>query len=147
MVGFVHGSCSSEASRRCSGLNKHVYFGFCLFLTGVRVVPEPTDTSTTIEWFCDMSRHVSQRYRGLFLPTVLIVGWYKNPIIMKCKGCVKFVCGLLNRKPSFLLKIHTSHRSFLTESQFYWISGISLDNAVYFDLTFCFCMVTFYGIL
>ena len=47
VVGFVHGSCSSEASRRCSGLNKHVNFRFCLFLTGVRVVPEPTDTSTT----------------------------------------------------------------------------------------------------
>ncbi len=42
------GSCSSEASRRGSGLNKHVNFGFYLFLTGVRVVPEPTDTSTTI---------------------------------------------------------------------------------------------------
>ncbi len=47
MVGFGHGSASPEASRRCSGLNKHVNFGFCLFLTGVRVVPEPSDTSTT----------------------------------------------------------------------------------------------------
>ncbi len=47
VVGFVHDSCLSEASRRCSDLNKHVNFGFCLFLTGVRVVPEPSDTSTT----------------------------------------------------------------------------------------------------
>ncbi len=52
VVGFVHSSCSSEASRRCSGLNKHVNFGVCLFLTGVRVVPEPSDTSTTIGRTC-----------------------------------------------------------------------------------------------
>ncbi len=31
---------------RCSGHNKHVNFGVCLFLTGLREVPEPSDTST-----------------------------------------------------------------------------------------------------
>ncbi len=33
---------------RYSGLNKHVNFGVYLFLTGVREVTEPTDTSTAI---------------------------------------------------------------------------------------------------
>ena len=49
VVGFVHGSPSSEASRRGSGVNKQMDLVFYLFLTGVRVVPEPSDTSTTIE--------------------------------------------------------------------------------------------------
>ena len=48
MVRFVHSSCSSEASRGCSGVNKHVYFGLCLFLRGVREVPESSHTSTAI---------------------------------------------------------------------------------------------------
>ncbi len=47
VVGFVHGSPSSEASRRGSGVNKQMDLDFYLFLTGVRVVPEPSDTSTT----------------------------------------------------------------------------------------------------
>ena len=48
VVGFVHGSSSSEGSRRGSGVNKQMDLVFYLFLTGVRVVPEPSDTSTTI---------------------------------------------------------------------------------------------------
>ncbi len=36
---------------RCSGLNKHVNFGDCLFLTGVREVPEPSDTSMANAWY------------------------------------------------------------------------------------------------
>ncbi len=41
------GSCKVRPRPKCSGLNNHVNFGVCLFLTGVRVVPEPSDTSTT----------------------------------------------------------------------------------------------------
>ncbi len=47
MVGFVHGSSSSEASRRGSGV-KQMDLVFYLFLTGVREVTEPSDTSTPI---------------------------------------------------------------------------------------------------
>ena len=43
---FVHSSCSSEASRRGSGVNKQMDLVFYLFLTGVREVAEPSDTST-----------------------------------------------------------------------------------------------------
>ncbi len=46
MVGFVYGSSSSEASRRGSGVNKQMDLVFYLFLTGVREVAEPLDTST-----------------------------------------------------------------------------------------------------
>ena len=46
VVGFVHGSSSSEASRRGSGVNKQMDLVFYLFLTGVREVAEPSDTST-----------------------------------------------------------------------------------------------------
>ena len=46
MVGFVHGSCSSEASRGCSDVNKQMDLVFYLFLTGVREVTKPSDTST-----------------------------------------------------------------------------------------------------
>ena len=49
VVGFVHGSSSSEASRRGSGVNKQMDLVFCLFLTGVREVAEPSDTSTATE--------------------------------------------------------------------------------------------------
>ena len=48
VVGFVQGSCSSEASRWYSGLNKQMDLVFYLFLTGVREVAEPSDTSTAI---------------------------------------------------------------------------------------------------
>ncbi len=41
------GSGKVRPRPRCSGLNKHVNFGVCLFLTGVREVPEPSHTSTT----------------------------------------------------------------------------------------------------
>ena len=47
VVGFVHGSSSSEASRRGSVVNKQMDLVFYLFLTGVREVTEPSDTSTT----------------------------------------------------------------------------------------------------
>ncbi len=42
------GSGTVRPRPRCSGLNKHVNFGVCLFLTGVREVPEPSGTSTAI---------------------------------------------------------------------------------------------------
>ncbi len=45
VVGFGHGSCSSEASRGCSGVNKQMDLVFYLFLTGIREVTEPSDTS------------------------------------------------------------------------------------------------------
>ena len=45
VVGFGH---IVRPRPRCSGLNKHVNFGVCLFLTGVREVPESSDTSTAI---------------------------------------------------------------------------------------------------
>ena len=32
------GSCTVRPRPRCSGLNKHVNFGICLFLTGLREV-------------------------------------------------------------------------------------------------------------
>ncbi len=44
VIGFMHGSSSPEVS----GLNKHVNFGVYLFLTGVREVIEPSDTSTAV---------------------------------------------------------------------------------------------------
>ncbi len=47
VVGFVHGSSSSEASRRGSGVNKQMDLVFYLFLTGVREVAKLSDTSTT----------------------------------------------------------------------------------------------------
>ncbi len=37
-----------RARLRCSGVNKQVSLGVCLFLTVVRGVTEPTDTSTAI---------------------------------------------------------------------------------------------------
>ncbi len=40
------GSGMVRPHSRCLGLNKHVNFGVCLFLTGVREVPEPSDPST-----------------------------------------------------------------------------------------------------
>ena len=43
------GSCTVRPRPRCSGLDKHVNLGVCLFLTGVREVPEPSDTSTANE--------------------------------------------------------------------------------------------------
>ena len=43
------GSCTVCARPRCSGVNKHVIFGVCLFLTGIREVTEPSDTSTAID--------------------------------------------------------------------------------------------------
>ncbi len=46
VVGFVHGSSLSEASRRGSGVNKQMDLVFYLFLTGVCEVAEPSDTST-----------------------------------------------------------------------------------------------------
>ncbi len=46
VAGFVHGSCSSEASRRCSGFIIQVNFVIYLFLAGVREVPEASHTST-----------------------------------------------------------------------------------------------------
>ncbi len=49
VVGFVQGSCSPEASRRGSDVNKQMDLVFYLFLTGVREVAEPSDTSTTSE--------------------------------------------------------------------------------------------------
>ncbi len=52
MVVFGHGSCSSEASRGCSGVNKQMDLVFYLFLTGVRKVTEPSDTSTAIVILC-----------------------------------------------------------------------------------------------
>ncbi len=52
VVGFVHGSCLSEASRRDSDVNKQMDLVFYLFLTGVHVVPEPSDTSTTNMYIC-----------------------------------------------------------------------------------------------
>ncbi len=50
VVGFVlvrglRGGLASEASQGCSGVNKHVYFGLCLFLKGVCEVPELSHTS------------------------------------------------------------------------------------------------------
>ncbi len=52
VVGFVHGSSSSEASRRGSGINKQMDLVFYLFLTGVREVTEPSDTSMAIGYTC-----------------------------------------------------------------------------------------------
>ncbi len=46
VVRFVHGSSSSEASRRGSDVNKQMDLVFYLFLTGLREVAEPSDTST-----------------------------------------------------------------------------------------------------
>ncbi len=43
----VHGSCSSEASRGCSNVIKQKDLVFYLFLTWIREVTEPSDTSTT----------------------------------------------------------------------------------------------------
>ncbi len=37
----------SRGLARCSGVNKQINLGFCLFLTGVREVTEPVDTSPT----------------------------------------------------------------------------------------------------
>ena len=116
VVGFGRGSCSSEASRRCSGLNKHVNFGFCLFLTGVRVVPEPRDTSTTNAVSLsfgkltrpDSSANVFLKGKGhLFkhmgflvpiescLPTVLMKQWmlgiapnFQGMFLRKCVTCL-----------------------------------------------------------
>ena len=41
------GSCMVRPRPRCLGLNKHVNFEVNFFLTGVREVTEPSDTSTT----------------------------------------------------------------------------------------------------
>ena len=44
----VVGLCTVCPHPRCSGVNKHVHFGVCLFLTGVCEVTEPSDTRTPI---------------------------------------------------------------------------------------------------
>ncbi len=70
MVGFVYGSSSSEASRRGSDVNKQMDLVFYLFLTGVREVAEPSDTSTTSEKTIDKLDWLGQH---LNLPAVLSV--------------------------------------------------------------------------
>ncbi len=69
------GSGTVRPRPRCSGLNKHVNFGVCLFLTGVRVVPKPSDTSTTIG-----SREV--RHAGVFIGQSTGVTWdHAGPVL------------------------------------------------------------------
>ncbi len=46
------GSCMVRPRPRCSGVNKHVNLGVCLFLTGVRKVTESSDTSTPNGFLC-----------------------------------------------------------------------------------------------
>ncbi len=43
------GSCTVQPRLRCSGFNMQVNFVVYLCLTGVREVPEPSDTSTAID--------------------------------------------------------------------------------------------------
>ena len=52
-------SCTARPCPRCSGVNKHVYFGLCLFLRRVREVSEPSHTSTANAFLLGAREHVN----------------------------------------------------------------------------------------
>ncbi len=68
------GSCMVRPRPRYSGLNKHVNFGVCLFLTGVLEVPEPSHTSTANGFH----REMNTEWIVYFSQPLLICSWIES---------------------------------------------------------------------
>ena len=108
MVGFVHGSCSSEASRGCSGVEKHVYLGLCLFLTGsatqVRPMPVSVSVYTGHTLQCTLCAHCD---RTSVAPVYLYTGLLNlgreipPPPSIVCMDLVVATFKLAGRRPVF----------------------------------------------
>ena len=92
------GSGTVRPHPRCSGLNKHINFGVCLFLTGVREVPGPSDTSTAIgpKRIITPTRLKLGNFGNLIGTKVRVeVSYYWRPVVGVLvsynKGCVAII--------------------------------------------------------